>query len=111
METSVYDSGLSNGMTPARQMFFSWDAPTKPQSDNDRKAQLVTNAALATGDLSQATSRADTLQRDAVRRFGSPEAPRRANGPVPISDLLLAVLARYGISADEFLQGVASPAV
>jgi hypothetical protein len=30
---------------------------------------------------------------------------------VPISDLLLAVLARYGISADEFFQGVASPAV
>ena len=103
MGTSVYDSGLSNGIPPARQMFFSWDAPSQPQS--------VIEVAPAGGDLSPAKIPAETLQRDAVRRFGSPEAPRRANGPVPISDLLLAVLARYGISADEFFQGVASPAV
>lgn len=103
MGTSVYDSGLSNGMTPARQMFFSWDAPSHPHS--------VIEVAPSGGDLSPAKTPAESLQRDAVRRFGSPEAPRRANGPVPISDLLLAVLARYGISADEFFQGVASPAV
>jgi hypothetical protein len=103
METSVYDSGLSTGMTPARQMFFSWDAPIQPP--------LGSEVVPAGGDLTQAKVQADTLQRDAVRRFGSPAAPRRANGPVPISDLLLAVLARYGISADEFFQGVGAPAV
>jgi hypothetical protein len=84
-------------------MFFSWDVPSQPQS--------VTKEVPAGGDLSPAKMQADASQRDAVQRFGSPEAPRRANGPVPISDLLLAVLARYGISAEEFFQGIASPAV
>ncbi|MFN5771062.1 MAG: hypothetical protein ACK5ZC_13085 [Pirellulaceae bacterium] len=110
MGTSVYDSGLSNGMTPARQMFFSWDAPSQPQSDHHRKSPSVIEVASA-GEPNMVKIPPDALQSDAVRRFGSPEAPRRANGPVPISDLLLAVLARYGISAEEFFQGVASPAV